>query len=227
MMKEALLFSGGIDSYIAWHYLDCKPDPIYVDIGHCYRNHEREAVTQLIPDTKIISNVLNLGSYEERDANIPMRNLYLAMILASQGFDRIWLIVQKDEMGIPDRSIEFFHEASFILSNLNEKAVDISTPFADMDKVQMVSWYKKQGLDVERLKKTWACFHPIDGRPCANCGACFRRFVAFTLNDVHEDWHESIYSSHVAELYRKRAETGYYPKTRSEYILKALGEGNV
>ena len=72
--NSILLFSGGVDSYIAYYYLN-KPKTIYFDIGSEYSRIEYEVTQQLIPNT-IIDNSLNLSSRQLMDINafIPMRN---------------------------------------------------------------------------------------------------------------------------------------------------------
>ena len=92
-----LLYSGGLDSYIAWEYL-IRPKTIYFDLGHRYSTHEMKAVHKTIPDT-LIDKSLHLGRWEKDDADIPMRNAFMIM-LASMYDKEIVLVVQKGEMSI-------------------------------------------------------------------------------------------------------------------------------
>jgi 7-cyano-7-deazaguanine synthase len=218
--KKVLLFSGGIDSYIAWHYLN-YPDTLYIDLGHKYNIQEYEKVCNLIPNTKKIE-LTSISKYEKEDADIPLRNLYLAMIAVNEGYDKIWIIIQKEEMSIPDRKRQFLTDASNLLSELSERKIIIDTPFENMDKVEMITWYKNKNYSIENLMKTWACYHPEATEPCGNCGACMRRFVAMKLNNINENWHDKIYDSDVAKLYKERAEKRHYSEKRSNDILKAL-----
>ena len=197
-MKEILLYSGGMDSYIAWHYLG-KPETLFVDLGHRYRLKEYKAVLSTIPETKTISSLF-IGKYEEDDANIPMRNLFLAMCAAWEGADKVWLIVQKDEMSIPDRSIDFMLEARPILSNLVKRDVRIATPFSDMDKTDMVRWYVDEVGDIGTLFQTVGCFSEHDGH-CGDCGACLRRYIAFKNNRIDPGY---VLSESIKESYRNR-----------------------
>ena len=43
-----LLFSGGIDSYVAWHYLS-KPQTVYFNLKSRYSNKEMKIIRKLIP----------------------------------------------------------------------------------------------------------------------------------------------------------------------------------
>ncbi len=218
-----LLFSGGLDSYIAWHYLH-KPKTLYVDLGHRYAAHEVEVVKRLVPDT-IIDTRLNLADQEEKDANIPLRNVYLTMI-ASHYDDDIILVVQKGEMDIPDRSVRFFNEFSVFLSAMLKKTKTLTTPFFLMTKTAMVTWYLNVGLDPNILLSTRSCYSPGE-LPCGNCSACFRRWVAFINNDMSEEYESDItkYSENTNYLDRLRA--GHYDPVRTKETLNALKKAGI
>ena len=180
-MKQILLYSGGMDSYIAWYLLDMPPT-LFVNLKVRYWEKELQAVINTIPDTMIIE-CPQIGKYEEDDANVPLRNLYLIMFAANEKADIIWLIVQKDEMSIPDRSGNFLFNCNYFLSYLTKREIKIKTPFVDMDKTDMVRAYLSKGGDIEKLLKTVGCFSPEKGH-CGDCGACFRRYVAFKNNGI-------------------------------------------
>jgi len=218
MKTDVLLFSGGMDSFIAYHFLG-KLDTIYVRLWHKYQEAEVERVMSLIPETLQVD--FPLGQFEKADAEIPMRNLYLAMIAVNHGYSHVHLIVQRDEMTIPDRTISFLGSASRLLTSLVGRNILISTPFQNLDKVAMVHWYLKQGLSVSELTSTWACYQRTDEH-CGACPACFRRFVAFRLNGIKEDWHNKIFHSEIALLYQERAKSGHYSLKRAQHILEAL-----
>ena len=180
-----LLFSGGMDSYIAWYYLR-NPKTLYIDLNHRYSYQERTAVLNLIPST-YIDKRLDLHDWEEEDANIPMRNAFFAMI-ASQYDKEIALVVQKGEMTIPDRSPEFFRNFGSWISWMRGKSgYKITSPFFEMTKTEMVSWYVNRGEDPKLLIETRSCFG-ILADPCGKCGACFRRWVALTNNGLEEEY---------------------------------------
>lgn len=213
-----LLYSGGLDSYIGWHYLD-KPKTLYFKIGHRYQEYELEAIKNTIPDT-ILEDCLQLGKWEEEDANIPMRNAFFFM-LASYYDDNISLIVQKGEMAIPDRSPEFFEKEGGRLSFLHEKRKRISSPFFHMTKTEMVTWYLKQGLPKEDLLKTRSCYSNFD-QPCGQCSACFRRWVSFLLNDIKEPMINDIREYKEIPHYISKMKNGVYDEVRTDETMKAL-----
>ena len=150
-----LLFSGGLDSYIAYHYLE-EPKTLYVDLGHRYADKEKEVVNFLLPWT-IIDRRLNLGDWEEEDANIPMRNAFLVMIAAKYD-PNVVLVVQKGETDVPDRTKSFFREMNTLVAQLTSIKFNLSSPFFNVTKTQMVKWYLSAGHSVEKLLKTRSCY---------------------------------------------------------------------
>lgn len=224
-MRTALLFSGGMDSLIAWEYLG-RPDCIYVDMGHKYHASELRVCNLLMGNKLKIVSASFMKTYEKEDAEIPARNLFLAMVAALEGYDNIALTVQVDETSIPDRTLEFFEKTSEQLSALFGRQIKVFSPFlhlSQMDKVEMVKWYLSEGHDVDALLNTWACYSPVvESVPCGSCPACFRRFVALSLNGLSEYWYPTIKFSPVAKEYKARAQNGYYSPERSAHILKAL-----
>lgn len=225
-MRDALLFSGGMDSLIALRVLEARgasPTPIYVGLGHRYEQQERERALALLPNTLAIT--LGIGQWELPSAEIPLRNLYLAMAAVNLGFRRIWLSVQKDEMSIPDRTPLFFSMASSVLSLLAAEPVEVGTPVADMDKVEMVRWYlgrHPSQEDRQLLVRTWACYHPWRDEPCGDCPACVRRFIAMRLNEVEEPWHYKVRGAPVARAYLAKAKSGGYSPARCAHTIAAL-----
>ena len=218
-----LLFSGGLDSYIAWHYLD-RPKTLYCNLGHRYAPHELETVKKLIPAT-IIDDRLNLADWELRDATIPHRNVFLAMIASHYDKDVI-LVVQQGEMEIPDRSVKFFNEIAEWIGFLDDNVVTLSSPFFKMTKTEMVKWYIDEGLDVETLISTRSCFSPGDF-PCGDCAACFRRWVAFTNNDIEEHYVSDITKFSLIQDYIFRMKQGEYDPKRTDETFRALTKAGV
>jgi len=213
-----LLFSGGLDSYIAWNYLG-RPDTIYFDIGHRYCAYELEKVKFFAPKT-IINTSLRLAEHEKKDADIPMRNAFLLM-LSSYYDSELVLVVQRGEMTIPDRSPKFFYEFQMWLSFLNNRPITITSPFFDMTKTQMVRWYIETGLSTEDLLYTRSCYSTGE-LPCGACSACFRRWVALTNNGLSEDYKNDILQYKEIPRYIKEMKEGKYDNLRSEETLNAL-----
>lgn len=214
-----LLYSGGLDSFIAWEYLK-RPKTIYFDLRHRYSKHERRAIQKTIPWT-IIDSSLNLGHWEKDDADIPMRNAFMIM-LASMYDKEIVLVVQKGEMSIPDRSSQFFFSfAAWLNWMKGENGHTLTSPFFDMTKTQMVKWYIDQGLSAHQLVKTRSCFSDEE-EPCGACGACFRRWVAFRNNGIIEHHKHNIMKWDQIPVYIEKMKAGEYDELRTEETFDAL-----
>jgi 7-cyano-7-deazaguanine synthase in queuosine biosynthesis len=230
MSEHVLLFSGGLDSYIAYKFmtveLGIEPLLLYFPISHRYEKNEMEAISTLKACGHISKVVydysLYLKEWEEPNANIPMRNLLLAAAAARYG-DNIWLTVQKGETNIPDRTPEFFDYCGELLTYLNKQPINLHSPFFDITKVQMVEWYRSKELDPQALLATSSCYHPGEkGLACGECSACFRRFCALELNGYKEPYKVKPWNSKLAREYWKKVQNGFYGKERDEEIIRAL-----
>ena len=183
--KTCLLYSGGIDSLIAWYMLG-RPDTLYVDLGHRYAWKERNAIRSLPPKPYIIASNYGRGC-ERADAYIPGRNLHLVMCAAARGYDRINFVAQKGEQNTPDRTPEFFDRASEMLSFTFGRKIQILNPAKDMYKHEMVKWYLDTGLlSTDDLVTTASCYSGKIGvfSHCGACPACFRKYVALIYNGI-------------------------------------------
>lgn len=236
-VEHIVLFSGGVDSLITLKYaqsisremMDCVT-PVYCCLGHRYEAEELKTVVEISKGRINIDKSLSgLGSIEDSQANIPGRNghLILAALRYSleyfNGEVYIWLTVQKDELSIPDRSPEFLDRMSKVCSVLAGKRVTVRTPWGGMDKTDMVRWYLERAYSEEDLRKTWACYWPsAGGDQCGNCPACIRRYIAFSLNGIHEGYLQDPKRSATAQVYIQKAKDGVYSKERCRRILEAL-----
>ena len=230
MKKEILLFSGGIDSLCAYFYLN-KPKCLYVKLGHKYQDEELKAVKNIAEKYDIdleIEEMEFIGKFEEDDANIPMRNLFLSMI-ASFYADKIWLIVQKGETGsrgeAPDRTKDFFVNTSLTLSILNKRNIEIDSPFWNLTKQDLVQWVLDNVEDSkEILSNSFSCFNPIDGKQCGKCSACFRQFISLAYNgiDVKDRMVHDITKWDGIKNYVKKMKDGQYEEERTKQTKKVL-----
>jgi len=226
-----LLFSGGLDSYIAWHYLK-RPRTLYCDLGHRYAPVEKEVIQSLIVTTHIDGR-LRLGDWEKEDAEIPLRNAFLLMI-ASYYDPKIAIVCQKGEQDIPDRTFDFLLSMSQMMSTLHGSHVEVVNPFSEMTKVDMVDWYKGAGFSTDMLYRTWSCYRPrdpdmyeafADDLHCGACSACFRRWVAFACNGLwEEEYRNNIFKWEGTEQYLIKMLNGEYDDQRVGETLLALRE---
>lgn len=220
---KILLFSGGIDSLVAYHYLD-KPQTVYFNLKNRYADKEIKVVKDLVPDT-IIDNSLNLWALENPVSGyIPFRNLHIAC-LAARYADTIVIAGVADDR-VSDKNEEIFREFSSLLSKLEGRRIEVMSPFWGMTKAQVVSWYIKHVGDVQRLTSAVSCYS-TDQFYCAKCTACFRKWLAFYQSGIKMDFKDyklmrKYYHEAFTWIYYKVGK-GVHPD-RAEATLKYVKE---
>jgi len=222
MNKDVLLFSGGLDSYIAYFYLN-KPMCLFIDLKHKYADVERDTIQRLQPYMKnsIVceEKALDLGKWEKFDSIIPLRNIYMSMIATNYG-DKIWIVgVEGDHT--QDKSPQAFEKISDFLTYFCERPIKVDSPFWSMTKTEHVAWYVKNGYSIPELLKTYSCFSP-SGHHCGHCPSCFRRWIAMFNNDIYEKYQSNPLDWDMIPLYIERMKMGYYSKRRAEEFFTAL-----
>jgi len=226
--KDVLMWSGGLDSTIAYFYLG-KPRTVFVDLGHRYANIERLTTATLAKELDmdyVVDTRLFLGDMEKEDAEIPMRNMFLAMVGALYG-DNVYMVFQKGEQSLPDRSIRFVKGASRLLSYLNSRTVEVCNVFPHLTKAQMISWYRSKGYSVDILYETVSCFSEDESEiPCGRCKACFRRWIAFECNHLPVGFNNDITKWDGIQEYVKKMKAGEYDQQRvkeTKIVLERYG----
>ena len=211
-----LLFSGGIDSYVAYHYLN-KPQTVYFDLGTPYTGKEIGVIQALIPTT-IIDYSLNLGSRQIGEkAYIPFRNLYLAM-LAAKYDDTIVIAGVKDD-DVSDKNEAIFQKFSDLLSELEDRPIQVISPFWNMTKEEVIAWYL-QRYPADNLLKTVSCYSQEDTIYCGRCPSCFRKWCALKANNIDLDF----YNKPLMKEYYEKALAGNYIPERNKLIIKLVEE---
>jgi 7-cyano-7-deazaguanine synthase in queuosine biosynthesis len=191
-------------------------------LGHRYEKFEKDWINELVPNT-LFDHTIKLGQWEHEDAFIPLRNLFLVSVAALYSNDII-LTVQKGELTLADRSPLFMLESGRLLGYLKDKIVSVDSPFVNMTKTQMVTWYLGAGNKEEDLHKTRSCYS-TEYLPCGRCTACFRRWVAFTNNGITETFKHNILDYEEIPHYLQRIKDGYYDEVRAEETIRALKLG--
>lgn len=170
-----LLFSGGLDSYIAYHYLN-KPQTLYFNLNTRYSAKELVVVKKLIPST-IIENCIDFQSREEKySAFVPYRNLHLAL-LANKYSDTIVIAGVKDD-NVNDKNQTIFEEFSRLMTKMMDKEIKVISPFWNATKVDIIKWFIQHGGTKEKLLSTISCYSEEDTLYCGACPACFRKWCA-------------------------------------------------
>lgn len=212
-----LLFSGGIDSYIAYHYLG-KPPTLYFNLNTRYSIKEMRVVKRLIPDT-IIEKCIDFKDKEDPiTAFIPYRNLHLAL-LANQYSDTIVIAGVKDDR-VNDKNEVVFQKFSKLMSDMTNKKIMVMSPFWGSTKEQIVGWYLKNGGIKEALLSTISCYSSEDILFCGKCPACFRKWCALKANGIDD----LIFTNDklMWNYYDKAVEGSYYDPDRNRNIIEQV-----
>lgn len=210
-----LLFSGGIDSFVAYHYLN-KPQTVYFDLRNRYAEREKIVIKNLIPTT-IIDSSLNLHDREYGEkAYIPFRNLLLACQAAR--YSDVIVIAGLADDKVSDKNEAIFEEFSNLLSKLERRSIRVISPFWNMTKEQVVKWYVKNIGD-NRLLETISCYNSDDqSNYCGICPSCFRKWCALRASG----YDLKFYNKYLMDQYYKDALDNKYTDDRCSSIIKEI-----
>jgi len=235
--REVLCFSGGLDSIIAWHYLD-KPKSIYVLVGHKYQVKEISCIGNL---KKVILNLEvtyfdgpELGKFEIGDkAYISQRNLHLALCASHFG-NKIYMVGVKGDQ-VEDKTPDAFKTMSYAMNFIKkptEPIIKIESPFWEMTKTDIIKWF----LDnyprdyVEKVLKTSvSCYSEDTLKSCGQCPACFRKWIALESAGIKSwQWFEKdIRKWKGIKEYITRIKKGEYDIQRSNETRAVLEKYNI
>ncbi len=220
-MSKILLFSGGIDSLIAWFYLD-KPKCIYIDLHTEYSEKEIKSIKNIATKLSMdltIHEITNLNLFYNSDVNafVPNRNLLLALIGSWYG-DEIFIAGIKGDM-VEDKNPEAFTDMTEILNKFSRTRIKIDSPFWQMSKTDIIKWFIDSGYDKNLLFESVSCYHKLD-KPCGNCGSCVRKYIALKMNNIEPDFeiNETLKLN-----YLDRARSNKYDISRNNEIIKIFG----
>lgn len=212
-----LLFSGGIDSLAAWHFLD-KPKTLYFDAKTRYSQKERVVVQSLIPNT-IIEECISFRDREIGDkAYVPFRNLIFAC-LAAKYSDRIIIAGVKDDQ-VSDKNEQIFHEFSALLTRMEGRNIIVESPWWGKTKAEVVGWFLKNVPNaMQLLTGTTSCYDAKKAY-CGKCPSCFRKWNALWENGIKIDF----FNYGLMDEYRQSALDGKYIRQRNMSIIKCVEE---
>lgn len=224
-MSEVLLFSGGLDSFPAWHFLG-RPPALYFDLGHRYAAREKTAITALAAACGIqfdISTELRLGAWEAANAIIPMRNAHLAMLAAARGADTVWCVGVRGDHTL-DKSPAAFADMSGFITRLSGRPVRVDSPFWTLTKTEIIAWYLAQGLPVEHLLLTFSCSRDDNQAiHCGRCPSCLRRWISLANNCVDDQFEQPPWTwERLESHYLPAMRAGRYPAHRARELDDAL-----
>lgn len=214
-----LLLSGGIDSFVAYHFLG-EPRTIYFDMGTPYTEKEIKVVKTIDPNIIIDDSLKFLGATQTGEkAFIPHRNLYLAM-RASSYDDKICIAGIKGD-DVSDKTERAFELFSHTLTEISGRDVLVFSPFWNMTKDEIVSWYLKyRDNPIDLVHGTVSCYSQSDTNYCGECPSCFRKWVSLINNGIEVPFH----NFEMIKEYTKAALSNKYIHDRNVSILRAIAK---
>jgi 7-cyano-7-deazaguanine synthase len=208
-IPTAVLLSAGLDSAVlaAKEAQHAHVHPIYVSAGLAWEPQELTALDRLLatapfeglaPVARLTFTVRDLypathwalrgepPAFDTPDEDVYLtgRNVILlskAAIYCAQ--HRIGRIALGPLAGnpFPDATPEFFAAMTRALSLGLAHELSVETPFAEMDKSEVIRLGVELGVPLEL---TLSCMNPQDGQHCGQCSKCRERRDAFNEADV-------------------------------------------
>jgi len=233
--REILCLSGGLDSIIAWHWLE-KPQCIQIDFGHRYYIKEYQCVNRLhdiIPDLHYYRiKGPNLREFEIGDkAYISQRNFHIALLASHYG-NKIYIGGIKGDK-VEDKTPEAFKTMSYAMNFIKkpeEPEIKIESPFWNMTKTDIIKWFLAnypRDYVIKVLKTSVSCYDyckPGDKSAvahwgqCGECSACFRKWIALEAAGIKSwEWFtKDIREWKGIKDYITRIKKGEYDMQRSQ-----------
>jgi len=183
-MTTVVLYSGGMDSYIASALM--KPDVnLYVDLNEHYGAKQRKVIQKIKPANfqEIVGPDLSFFIAEDK-VYMPNRNVLMITLAQLFGDD----IVLSATAGAihPDKDELFAFRMGDMLSYVHKRPVRILRPFGALTKYHIVQAFLQAGGDINELDQTTSCYDP-DEHECGRCRSCLRRIVALGMHGHRED----------------------------------------
>lgn len=197
-MSTIVLISGGLDSAVllAQEARQGPVDPIYVSVGLAWEPAELHILQRLLATAPFATGVAPLDrlGFNMRDVyppthwairgtppayDTPDEDVYLAgrnlVFLTKAGVAAAARRASRIALGplagnpFPDATPEFFAAMSRALSLGLNHALDVVTPFATLDKEDVIRLGGALGVPFEL---TLSCLNPVDGPTPLHCGRC-------------------------------------------------------
>lgn len=235
MRKKVVLLSGGLDSTLAFVMSRILHNQqsvgLFVDLGQPYSSKEESVIDFLqekydgIIKLRVpIVSVENDNVPTVDDQIIPGRNLTLAALAANYG-EEIWLSALDGEMHdyMPDKSHRFFETTQAALSQAYGKPIVFKTPFITMTKAELVRFALEIQIPISTMLRTSTCYHETYDR-CGECSACFKRWVAFSLNGIKEPYRKDPKYSAFAAHYEQKIRAAISKRDFTHYSIKRIKE---
>jgi 7-cyano-7-deazaguanine synthase len=197
--KTALLFSGGLDSYIAHKWLEnmsIEHDLVYIPCGTETSSYEMTTLRIMENESRIqpvhyIQPDIDLSTLQKPDGFVPLRNLMFLMLPVMEDYETVYIGAVRGE-GTLDKSHKFFKDTSDLFSYMLSKRIRVASPIDQFTKTQLVKKALDMGVDEAELKFTTSCYAPSENYSnvfidkCGECNACVRRWAAMVNNGIYE-----------------------------------------
>jgi 7-cyano-7-deazaguanine synthase in queuosine biosynthesis len=207
-MKIVILYSGGLDSFLLYHYAKVYyPDAEVKCLFFAHGQDAEQAELDSLPDFVTVRQIDWLGDEIKPIAKksdpyagaiyIPGRNLVFSVLAASQEIaDEVWMgtVWDEDNPKGTDKNEYFRSNTSTLLTYVLSPfihEVTVRFPFVEEEwtKEDCIEWALENGLTSEEIiSSSVSCWHPINGKACGECKQCTKRMLSFELNGFEEEY---------------------------------------
>ncbi len=172
--KTVVLLSMGYDSLGTWHQLG-RPPAVHFDVGSRYALPEKARYEKLrasCPQLLPVQDLSWLGSKEQNDAWVPLRNLLMTVQAAALGFNDIVMSAPADWAA--DKRLMFTLTTTLAM-RVAQPGVRyrVRRPFSHWTKARLIAATPPTLLE----EFAYSCYEGAD-LPCGRCAACGRAVIA-------------------------------------------------
>lgn len=208
--KVVVIYSGGMDSFTVLNRAIKDGKDVYPLTFDYGQRHVKEidyakaackelnvphkvidisAINQLLAGSSLTDDIdIPEGHYEEESMKstvVPNRNMILLSLAVgyavSVGASQVYYGAHSGDHAIyPDCRPEFVMKMNDVCQIANYEAVEIFSPYLNVDKIAILTDGLEMGLD---YNKTWTCYNGRE-KACGKCGACQERLEAFEKNNA-------------------------------------------
>lgn len=203
--QVVILGSGGLDSTGAiLSFLDkgIKPNIVFLHFGQINNNREEKIIKGIcnkfsLDLTLVKINIAKevLRGWKEWSYIVPARNFLISSLGAlnlkeNQSYGKIVLATTQEEINhpkaTPDKSKRFYRFCSKFYSREYDRKMEITTPFKDMTKPELISIWRRRWTKKYDLSPyiTSTCYYGIE---CGKCNSCFKRSISLLAGGMNLD----------------------------------------
>lgn len=200
--KIVVLYSGGLDSYYMYTQSLKEPDNEYVFVYYKHGSDAEKREISILPHFVDVRD-LPLMKYSDYAVNnldpeggklyIPGRNLLFCVAAACQELpDEIWLGANIEEINDVnhDKNDIFKDKLTDIMNYVfgaYTSDIVIRYPIAEKQYGKLQTIKELADTDLDGLLKSRSCYSNTQ-KPCGLCKQCFKRFLLFTYEGIHEEY---------------------------------------